>query len=90
MRGIGRVLAFPLEKVLMPYWMELTMNRCAVCGHCDPGSTNCMATHPIEVRGHQPPVRPKMKGQTHCSSRPWTGREGGGAAEPPQDYSFRV
>lgn len=60
--GLKRMLAFPLEEVLMPYWMQLLMNRCAVCGHCDPGSTACMATHPIKVhrsragRGrHQPP-----------------------------------
>lgn len=63
--GLKRMLAFPLEEVLMPYWMQLLMNRCAaVCGHCDPGSASCMATHPIEVHRsragrqagrHQPP-----------------------------------
>lgn len=60
--GLKRVLAFPLEEVLMPYWMQLLMNRCAVCGHRDSGSASCMATHPIEVHQswarrcrHQPP-----------------------------------
>lgn len=60
--GLKRALAFPLEEVLMPYWMQLLKNRCAVCGHRDPGSTSCMATHPMEVHlsragraSHQPP-----------------------------------
>lgn len=60
--GLKRALAFPLEKVLMPYWMQLLRNRCAVCGHQDPGFTSCMATHPMEVHpsrvelgSHQPP-----------------------------------
>lgn len=82
--GLKRVLAFPLEEVLMPYWMQLLMNRCAVCGHCDPGSSSCMATHPIEVhrswaggRQASTPLRPKMKGQPHCRSLPRTSREGG-------------
>lgn len=63
--GVGvalkRVLAFPLEEVLMPYWTQLLMNRCAVRGPCDPCCTSCMVTDPIEVhqswagRGrHQP------------------------------------
>ncbi len=82
--GLKRVLAFPLEEVLMPYWMQLLMNRCAVCGHCDPGSSSCMATHPIEVhrsraggRQASTSLRPKMKGQPHCRSLPLTSREGG-------------
>lgn len=59
--SLKRVLAFPHEEVLMPYWTELLMNRCAVLGPCDPGFTSCMVTHPIEVhqiragRGRHPP-----------------------------------
>lgn len=96
--GLKRVLAFPLEEVLMPYWMQLLMNRCAVCGHCDPGSTSCMATHPIEVhrsRGGERQastlLRRKMKGQPHRVPLPWTHSVGGrDAAQSPQDRSFRV
>lgn len=83
--GLKRALAFPLEEVLMPYWMQLLRNRCAVCGHRDPGFTSCMATHPMEVHpsraepgSHQPPLllhRPEMKGQTAGPSPRAAGRE---------------
>lgn len=84
--GLKRVLAFPLEEVLMPYWMQLLMNRCAVCGHRDPGSTSCMVTHPIEVhrsragRGrHQPPsgLRWRDSRTAGPSLGPAGSREGG-------------
>lgn len=96
--GWIKALVFPLEAVLMPYWMQLLMNRCAVCGHCDPRSTSCTATHPIEVH-----LSRSGRGRCHPSSglrwrdsrtaapslRP-SAREGGGTAQPPQDYSSRV
>ncbi len=82
--GLKRVLAFPLEEVLMPYWMQLLMNRCAVCGHCDPGSSSCMATHPIEVHRsragegrHQPPSGLRWRDSRTAGPSPLTNREGG-------------
>lgn len=99
--GLKQVLTFPLEEVLMPYWMQLLMNRCGVCGHRDPGSTSCLATHPIEVHRsraggsrHQPP--PGLRWRDSRTAAPFLGPAGergwreGVAAQPPQDYSFRV
>lgn len=100
-----RVLAFPLEEVLMPRWMQLLMNRWAVCGHCDPGSMSCLATHLIEAHWsragrcrHQPWHTPPqgLRWRDSRTAAPFTrtqqGRDGGreGAAESPQDYGFRV
>lgn len=88
--GLKRALAFPLEEVLMPYWMQLLKNRCAVCGHRDPGSTSCMATHPMEVHlsragraSHQPPsgLRWRDSRTAGPSPRP-AGREGCSPATP--------
>lgn len=85
--GLKRALAFLLDEISMPYWMKLLKNRCAVCGHRDPGFTSCMATHLMEVHlsgggGNaviKPPPhpRPEMKGQPHCRSLPETSRKGG-------------